>query len=152
VARPKTGDVIEIKTDYGVAYALYTHHDTDNGALLRVWNTRFPTRQHDLASLISQPESFSAFFPLAAAIKRGLVDIVSNVSVPSALNTFPTFRAGLVDREGKVRVWWLWDGEKEWRVGDLTMEQRKLPIVETLNDTALKLRIESDWTPEKDRR
>jgi hypothetical protein len=150
MAKPKVGDVVEIKTSGGVAYALYTHDSSMYGALLRVWNKQFPVRPADISTLFSTSESFSCFFPLASAVKKKLVDIVGNVPVPSRLAAFPIFRAGMVDRDGKVPVWWLWDGEKEWRVGELTSEQRKLSIRSTWNASALREGIESDWTPEKD--
>jgi hypothetical protein len=51
---------------------------------------------------------------------------------------------------GKVKVWWLWDGEREWQVGELTEEQRGLSFREVWNDTLLIERIESGWTPETD--
>jgi hypothetical protein len=61
------------------------------------------------------------------------------------------FRAGVVDPAvGKVVDWWLWDGEKEWRVGSISDEQRKLPIRGCWNDTMLIKRIEEGWLPEND--
>ena len=70
------------------------------------------------------------------------------------LQSFPLFRAaGIPDsRTWKVDTWWLWDGEKEWRVGAITEEQRKLPIRGIVNHEALVSYIERDWTPEADRR
>ncbi len=91
------------------------------------------------------------FFPLNAAIDQHIVSIVANVALPSDAQKFPTFRAGVVDpATRKVGVWWLWDGEKEWRVGQLTVEQRCLSIRGVWNDTLLIERIESGWTPETD--
>jgi len=50
----------------------------------------------------------------------------------------------------KVDVWWLWDGQEEWKVGDLTAEQRRLSIRGVWNDTLLRDRLESGWRPETD--
>ncbi len=47
-------------------------------------------------------------------------------------------------------VWWLWDGEKSWKVGEISPAQRKLPIKEVMNDTMLIELIEDGWTPETD--
>jgi hypothetical protein len=75
--------------------------------------------------------------------------LVGNVVVPLEAQAFPTFRNGVIDPStGKVKVWWLWNGEKEWRVGEITAEQRRLPILGVWNDTLLIERIESGWTPE----
>ncbi|KAB0641126.1 hypothetical protein F7R21_16180 [Burkholderia latens] len=53
---------------------------------------------------------------------------------------------------GKVENRWLWDGENEWMVGQITAGQRKLPIREAWNDTMLINRIEEGWLPEKNPR
>ncbi|WP_176536262.1 hypothetical protein [Rhizobium sp. L9] len=47
-------------------------------------------------------------------------------------------------------MWWLWDGEKEWRIGQLSAEQHQLSIRGVWNDTLLVERIEFGWTPEID--
>ena len=84
-------------------------------------------------------------------MNRAIVSIAGNVGVPDALKPFPIFRDGVADpRTGKVANWWFWDGEKEWRVGDLTHEQRLMPIRGVWNDTLLIERIETGWTPESD--
>ncbi|MEO5326529.1 hypothetical protein PV773_24765 [Mesorhizobium sp. CC13] len=72
---------------------------------------------------------------------------MANEIVPAAAKEFPTFRAGIVNRRTKkVRVWWLWDGENEWKVNELSREQRSFPIRGIWNDTLLIERIESGWT------
>ncbi|MDQ8205892.1 hypothetical protein QEH52_00080 [Coraliomargarita sp. SDUM461003] len=92
------------------------------------------------------------FFPLQAAVNHGGVEIVGNEVVPAEEKSFPVFRTGMVDPQTrKVSVWWLWDGEKEWKIGKLSPEQRSLPIRGVWNDTILIERIESGWTPETDR-
>ena len=48
-------------------------------------------------------------------------------------------------------MWWLWDGEKEWQIGSITNEQRKLPIRQIWNDTMLIARLEQEWRPETDK-
>ena len=79
--------------------------------------------------------------------------IVGHEPVPEAAQSFPLFRAaGFVDREGRVHDWWLWDGERAWRIGKLSDAQRALPIRAVWNDTALIERIEEGWTPATDRR
>jgi hypothetical protein len=145
------GDVIEIRTTKGLAYAQYTHKHKQYGALLRVFNRIYLEQPTDLKSLIIEEEAFQCFFPLSAALNLKLVRVVTNISVPEKNKKFPTFRAGIVDpATKKVAVWWLWDGEKEWRIGELDKEQKKLPIRGIWNDTLLIERIDSGWTPETD--
>ena len=151
MARLSIGDVVEIRTAGGLAYAQYTHKHKQYGALLRVFGSFYDMRPSNCASLVRQRPVFSCFFPLGAAVSRKIVSVIGNVAVPEEAQSFPIFRAGVVDpHSNKVESWWLWDGEQEWRVGDLTSEQRKLPIRGVWNDTLLIERIESHWTPETD--
>jgi hypothetical protein len=149
MARLKIGDIVEIKTGKGLVYAQYTHKHQQYGALLRVFRKFYGVRPSDFTELVRSRPAFMCFFPLGAAVNRGIVSIVDNVVVPP--EAFPTFRGGVIDPStGKVKVWWLWDGEREWRVGELTAEQRRLSFSEVWNDTLLIERIESGWTPETD--
>lgn len=147
------GDIIELRTSKGLAYALYTHRHPRYGAMLRVFDQVFMARPDDFHSLLGGAVRFTTFFPLQAAADKGIVEIVENVPVPEHLKAFPLFRAGAVDpRTKKVSVWWLWDGDREWQIGDLASDQRKLPIRGVLNDTLLIKRIEEEWRPENDLR
>ena len=84
-------------------------------------------------------------------MSRGIFEVVGNEPLRPDLQEFPLFRAGNRGLPGtQVAVWWLYDGEKEWKIGELSEEQRKLPILGICNDTFLISRIESGWTPETD--
>jgi hypothetical protein len=151
--RVKEGDVIEIPTAKGLAYAQYALKKEQWGALLRVLPGFHQTRPLDFSELVSQRERFVTFFPLQAAVSRNIFEVVARVEVPDAARAFPLFRAaGFIDRAGKVHDWLLWDGEREWRAGQLTDELRRLPIRGVWNDTFLIERIEQNWTPETDPR
>ncbi|MHB1003549.1 MAG: hypothetical protein ACYC1B_06965 [Thermoleophilia bacterium] len=153
----KFGDVIEIETRKGLAYAQYTHKHNKPpryGALIRVLPGFHKTRLESFADIVKQKEQFMVFVPLGAMVNRDIVKVVANEPIPEENREFPLFRAGNADTlgDGKVKVWWLWDGENEWKVGEITPEQRKLPIRSVLNDTMLIKRIEEGWTPENDPR
>jgi hypothetical protein len=151
MAKLKIGDVVEIKTAKGLVYAQYVHKHKQYGSLLRVFGDFHNVRPNGFAELVKNKPTFMCFFPLNAAVDRGIVSIVDNVELPTEAQAFPVFRAGVIDPSTrKVRVWWLWDGEKEWRVSDLNAEQRKFPIRGVWNDTLLIERIESGWTSETD--
>lgn len=151
MAKLKIGDVVEISTSKGFAYAQYTHKHKQYGALLRVFGSIYNNRLADIKDLVNEKPIFSCFFPLSAAVDQQIVSIVGNEEVPVDTQNFPIFRAGIINQATKkVDVWWLWDGEKEWKIGDLDSEQRKLPIRGIWNDTLLIERIESNWTPETD--
>ncbi|MBQ9226348.1 MAG: hypothetical protein IJ177_09210 [Fibrobacter sp.] len=108
--RPKIGDIIEIPTRSGFAYAQFTHKHSMYGALLRVHNTVYQTRQSldviQLVVSVREPD-FSVFFPLGAAVHRGIVSIVGNAPIPEKQKPFPLFRNGEVDpKTKKVETWW----------------------------------------------
>lgn len=149
--RIKIGDVVEVPTKRGLAYFQYTLKVPQYGALIRIFPGFYETRPMNLEELSKQKEQFVTFFPLQAAINRKIFAVVGNTEIPEFARDLPLFRtAGLSDRSGKVTAWWLWDGKKEWKIGQLTEQQRSLPILEVWNDTLLIERIEEEWTPETD--
>lgn len=149
--RVRIGDIIEVPTARGLSYAQYTHNHPRYGALIRVLPEFFKSRPKDFVALVLNRHTFVTFFPLEAAVKQGIFEIVDNSPVPEFARSFPLFRTGVEDpTTRKVKVWWLWDGEKEWKVGDLSTEQRKLPLRGIWNDTLLIQRIEAGWTPAND--
>jgi len=144
------GDLIEIPTPKGLAYAQYINRHRKYGALLRVFSNVLDRRPDDVKNTIGEVQ-FICFFPLKAAVNQEIVTVVGYAPVPKEVSAFPTFRAGVMDpATGKVAVWWFWDGEKEWRVGTLTPEQRSMPIRGVCNDTMLVERIVSGWRSETD--
>jgi hypothetical protein len=154
--KPRIGDVLEIRTPKQLAYALYTHQHSKPpkfGALLRVFDQTYSERPRDLKTVVTGQVRFSTFFPLAAAVTKGIVEIVDHVEVPEHLAGFPIFRSGTIDpATGKVGAWSLWDGKNSTRVSKLTPAQRRLPIRAVWNDTYLFEKIDSGWTPESDPR
>lgn len=145
--RPKIGDVIEIVVGHGLAYAQYTHKHAAYGALLRVLPGVFPTRPGDLSWVELAEPQFLTFFPLAAACSRGLVQIVGTQNLSPEAQKFPVFRTSAGTRKEKA-PWWLWDGSKEWRIGDLQPGMEKFPLRGVINDTLLVERITEGWRHE----
>jgi hypothetical protein len=151
MAQLKIGDIVQIPTSKGFAYAQYTHKSPQYGFLIRILPNFYNAPIHNFLQITNEIECFVAFFPLSAAINQRIVTIVGNAPVPVSAKKFPIFRTGIIDPStGKVTTWWLWDGEQEWPVGELTIDQRKLPIRGIWNDALLIERIEAGWTPEID--
>lgn len=151
--RPHIGDIIEVVTSKGFAYAQYTHEHLkpppSYGSLIRVLPGIYGERPRGLSELCQQKEQFRIFFPLRDELRRSdtVFSIIGNEKIPDWASAFPVFRNGLPDREGKIHKWWLWDGENEWEVGRLTDEQvRSYPELGIANDTALIEMIENGWT------
>jgi hypothetical protein len=152
--RPRIGDIVELRTSQGLAYAQYTHKHTAPpvyGELIRVLPHIHPSRPCSFADLVSQKELFFVFFPLGSAVRRNIVTLVGNMEVPDRCREFPLFRTGFrAPDTGRVDKWWLWDGKREWPIGELTPEQRELPVRECINDTLLVERIVSGWLPQQE--
>jgi len=150
--RARVGDVIEIATPKGLAYAQFTHKHDQFGPLIRVLPGIHAARPGNLADIVNGPSAFMIFYPVGAAAKRQLVNVVENVPVPEHSRGFPLFRCGTPDViTKKVKAWWFWDGNESWPVGALTPEQKKMPIRILVNHDALVNMITSQWTPETDR-
>jgi len=151
----KIGDIIEIRTKKGLAYALYTHEydaPPQYGALLRVFGGFFNERPTDFKEVIKKSVRFSKFFPpLQAAINQGIFEVVGHQEIPRHLKPFPVFRS---NNDSKAKAiddgWWIWDGKKSVRVGKLTNEQQKYPKKGMVNDTALIEMIEGEWGPDEE--
>ena len=154
--RIRFGDIVEIRTSKGLAYAIHTHRHAKPpryGCVIRLFDGLHRERPTEIASLVNRPIRFITFFPLGAAVNRKLVEVVGNVPVPEHLKAFPIFRLGNPDpKTHRVTTWWLEDVEndKSWRVGTLTPEQRRLPILGVWNYAFLVERIEDGWRPEND--
>jgi len=153
--RPRIGDVVEIETSRGRAYAHYTHkHDEPPhfGALIRVLPGFFAQRPTSFADLVQQAPGCMTFFPLGPACNRGLVSVVAAEPVPEHARSFPVFRNSNRDRSGKrLPPWTLWDGVREWKVDGLsTDELRDYPPLAIWNDTLLVERIVAEWRHELD--
>jgi len=144
--------VIEIPTPKGLAYAQFTHKVPRYGALLRVLPGLFPQRPSDFTELVRQRPVFSTFFPLGAACNREIVYVVASESIPPHSSSLPIFRNSHLDRTGKrVGPWYLWDGQREWRVETLDNQQfRDYPPLGVWNDTLLVERILTGWRHEDD--
>ncbi len=148
---PRIGDVIEIPTAKGLAYAQFTHKMPVYGRFIRVVEGIWRARPHALDEIVNAPTRFFIFFPVAAAVNQKIVTLAGNLPVPSQFAAFPLMReSGLEPPGGGTVDWWLWDGKEEWRIGSLTPEQRKLSIAQIVNDTMLIHMIEGDWHPETD--
>ena len=149
--RVQLGDVIEIPTAKGFAYAQCSHKHPRFGHLIRILPGFHQTRPASFGTFVKQKEQFVTFFPLGAAVHRGIFEIVTHEEIPEEAQAFPLFRDGVENpKTGRVNDWWLWDGQREWRVGDLTPEQRQLPIRAIWTDLLLIQRIEEGWTPSKE--
>src|SRR5687768_1963021 len=102
------GDIFEIPTKRGLAYAQYVFKKPEFGALIRVLPGLHAARPEQFEPTVVHSEQFVTFFPLQAAVEQNVFEIVAHERVPEASQKFPLFRAaGHIDREGFIHDWWL---------------------------------------------
>ena len=147
--RAKPGDIVEIETPKGLAYAQFTHRHNEYGQLIRVFPGFHDQRTDDLAEIVRGEEQFMTFVALDACIKDGLLAIAGHEEVPETKRAFPLFRGNAGRKAHEVVPnWWLWDGEQSWYVGELTEEQRHYPIKSIANPALIVIRLMNGWKAE----
>jgi hypothetical protein len=143
--RPKIGDVVRVTTREGAADAQVTHRHAEFGHLLRVLGPAATNKTP--AAIAAQPTAFHVFLALGAACAQGLADVLGPAPIPPEDISFPLFRAPMRTPEG-ISGWWLWDGEREWRIGPLPPAQRSLPLREIVSAPLLVSRAHARWRPD----
>jgi len=84
------------------------------------------------------------FFPLGAAVHRGIVTRIGVVPIPRELQDWTVMRSG-----NRQMGWKMVYFDREQRLPLPKATDPKLPIYQVVNDTALKEMIVSDWRPEE---
>lgn len=148
-SRPRIGDIVEIPAGERLAYAQFTHKHPVYGALLRVLPGLHDERPIKFDCLVSQDNQFVTFFPLGAACNRKIVTVVAHELIPRHSKEFPVFRT-CVKTKNRRGPYWLWDGEREWQIGDLQPGMEHWPIRGVWNETLLIERILEGWRHEFD--
>lgn len=147
--RVKLGDVVQILTSRGIAYAQMTRIYQGYGPLLAVFEGTHDQPPADFADLVEADPQFRAFFPLQPAVNQGLLSIVANVPVAASNSVFPLFRSCVYDREGKRGPWWIWDGQTETMLTRvLTDEEKRFSLRWIISAPLLVERIENNYRPQ----
>lgn len=129
------GDIIEIRTDRGLAYVHMTHHHESYPPVIRLLTGLHETRPDDLAALAAGEVRLTAMIPLDTALARlGLShEKGGHAELPPAERRFPTFRMPIRDRQGQVVYWWFWDGQGLSHASELDETQKTLPLREVMS-------------------
>lgn len=142
----RVGDVLQILTSQGVAYAQVTHKHVEFGFLIRVFPGFHTEHPKDFSVIVEDEPQFSAFFVVQSAVNQGLLSVVANVPVPETLQVFPTFRSRNGGPGGSI---WLWDGEESHRLErDISSEELKCSTRGIISAPLLVERVENNYKAE----
>ena len=145
------GVIFQIETSKGPAYGLCTHENEYYKSYLA---HLYPIGT-ELSELKETEPQFCCLLPLRTALRqksmKEIIKEVGKMEIPEQLKKFPLFRNGIAGPGTlKVNCWRFWDGEKHWKVGEITDEQRKMPVEGAWNDSAIIWGLETGYTAEKD--
>lgn len=144
------GDVIEISTPRGLAYAQYVTRHPDYGDVMRILPGLFVTRPANLEELV-QEVGFFAFYPLAVAVARRMVDVVANMQIPAGCEGPRKLRrAGVRSNDGRVLTWVITGENGDYVREKLSSEEKRLPIVAIWNHEMLVQQLDANWRPEQE--
>ena len=101
------GDIVEIATGRGLAYAHVTHMHPSYPPVVRLLGGLHAERPADPGA---GEAALTALVPLGEVLRKlGLAhEVVARVA-PEA-GAFPTFRMPIRDKQGEIVYWWYWDG------------------------------------------
>jgi hypothetical protein len=152
-ARPrlKLGDVVEIKTAKGFAYAQYVNRHVRPpryGILMRILPGTFRDRPKDFHDLVAQDGSYCCFWSASYDVADGKVKVVANVEIPKQHRRMPLFKWSISGRVGKWNI-----RDMKYRsskpVKRLTAEQERFPLLQLVPLWVVVFRIEVGWTPQR---
>jgi hypothetical protein len=141
--RLKPGLAFWIVCDLGFAVGLMTHHRPKIGHLVWIAQPMFddaPTVD-DVAKI--DQWRWPVFFPLGAALHRGIVTKIGDIAIPPTLQSWPLMRGG-----NRQMGWRLVNLAEPESLPLTTATDPTLPIYSIVNDTRLKEMIVSGWRPE----
>ena len=145
----RLGDIFQLRTPKGFAYIQYSYMDDEYGHLVRILPGVFNTTPSSFSQLSQSKELFFVFFPLAAAVSKGIVTKVAGETIPASAQKLPTMRRpGARDVNGRVLNWWIRDSHGEKKIDKLNGEQKSYSLAVIWNNTILVERICSGWRPE----
>jgi len=151
MARLKVGDVFEIVTPKGKAYIQYVFNNDTIGELIRVLQGVYENQPQNLAEIVNKNEEYFVHFPVKAANKQKIIELIGNFELPHDLDIPKKFRTLKKDRDGNLIGWQIVDYDTWQRetVNKLSEQQQELSPWGTWNDTLLVERITQGWTLDK---
>jgi Domain of unknown function (DUF4259) len=151
--RLKLGDIVEIYTSRGLAFAQYVNRHTklpNYGTLMRILPGIFPERPLDFEPTVNAEGSYCCFWQISSDLAGGKIQIVANVAIPKQHRKMPLFKWGMLTlRTGGVSDWEIWNPKvrKLRPIAQLSEEQKDFPILDFVSLEDVTMRIENGWHP-----
>jgi len=146
----EVGDIFEIPLSKGRrAFGRYVYADKRKGPLIEVFNLIVAKdKDVDPWEVVSKPRLFPPVITgLFAAVRTSMWKVVGNVPVEQF--EYPRFISTFEDEKtGEARVWFLWDGRKETKIGwSLPEDYKELEFLMVWDPHDVVQRIETGEYP-----
>lgn len=140
--RAKPGDVLQLNTPEGSVYLQYIGRHPEYGDAVLV-NPKLGTRPEVVTSKMFS-DSYVAFYPAAAAVAQGLVQVIDHLAPPKVPQRLrrPGARSGR-----RIETWIIENGADETVKSKLSEDELKLPIAVIWNHELLTQRVLEGWNP-----
>jgi hypothetical protein len=144
---PKVGDIFEMTLSDGKrAFGQYLH-SSKMGPIVQIFDL-LSDENVPLEKIISSDLLFPPVITgLLGAVREGYWKIVGYKPIVNFIH--PKFVSTLYDEEsGKARTWYLWDGQREVKIGPILPEEyKKLEFLVVWNPSNVVKRIETGEIP-----
>lgn len=122
-----------MRTGRGLAYVQHVLESDFMGSFVRVLPGFYDEPADE--SVVRGASSLTVGYPLASAVKAGLVQQVFSADIPDEYRAFPVMRAGDT---------WLWADGEDYRVDSLSPEHRAAPFRAVVSHDLLVAYIENE--------
>jgi hypothetical protein len=142
------GDVFEFETKLGKVYLHYVSKDEDI-ELVRVLDGFHDALPLDMDMLVRRPEKFLIHFPIAAALRKGIVNKAGHSF--EMLGNPPLFMRSVEIIGDEFLGWQIVNTSNLQRrlVKELSEEEKRLSPFGVWNDTLLREQLETGWDLEQ---
>jgi hypothetical protein len=145
--RIKVGDIFEIPlSEERKAFGYYLHY-SKKGPIIQVYNL-ISKRDIELNEIVKEKPLFPPVITgLYAALNAGVWKVIGNIPVVGFVH--PSYVSTLYNEiTGEAGIWFLWDGQKDFRIGSILPEKYKfLEFLIVWNPKSIERRIETGEIP-----
>ena len=138
------GDVVEIRTEAGLRYAVVTHDHASYPSVVQMMKGAHETRPVDPSDVALGEAAFTAMLPLRSVLEK--LDLDHEVVATAELDPqreFPIFRMPIRDKLGEIVYSWFWDGRGLTYEIEPGTDNDALPLREVMSAAAFRKRLDA---------